>query len=132
MFGIGSKRYRKGQKVKKAKLQTFRGKFEQIRMNGDENIVVYFLQADEVVNTIEGLGEPIEIKVIVWKILRTLPMRFDAKVSLLEEISDLENVNLDKLHEILTTYEMRKVQDNSSKREAYFTTSKKARKKTTI
>jgi hypothetical protein len=44
-------------KVKGAKLQTFRAKFEQLKMKEDKDIASYFLRVDEVVNTIKGLGE---------------------------------------------------------------------------
>ena len=44
-------------KVKKAKLQTHRRKFEQLTMKEEENIVGYLQRVDEVVNTIRSLGE---------------------------------------------------------------------------
>ena len=47
-------------KVKGAKLQTFRAKFEQLKMKEDKDISTYFLQVDEIVNTIKGLGEEIK------------------------------------------------------------------------
>ena len=56
-----------------------------------ENIAAYFLRVDEVVNIIMGLGEKIEGSVIVQKILRSLPMRFDSKILAIEERSDLES-----------------------------------------
>jgi hypothetical protein len=67
-------------KVKATKLQTYRGQFEQLKMKEDEDIVVYFLRFDETVNEIIGLGEEIEESVIVQKILRSLPMRFNPKI----------------------------------------------------
>jgi hypothetical protein len=44
-------------KVKGAKLQTYRGQFEQLRMKEEKCIASYFLQVDEIVNFIKGLGE---------------------------------------------------------------------------
>ena len=72
-------------------------------LSNHENIAAYFLWVDEVLNAIEGLGESMENKVIVRKILRSLPMRFNAKVLVLEERSNLENVSMDELHGILTS-----------------------------
>ena len=43
--------------VKKAKLQTHKGKFQSHNMKEDGNIATYFLCVDEVVNSIRGLGE---------------------------------------------------------------------------
>ena len=40
-----------------AKLQVYRGQLESLRMEEDENIATYFLQVEDVVNTIRGLWE---------------------------------------------------------------------------
>jgi hypothetical protein len=85
-------------KFKEAKLQTYRGQFEQLKMKEDEDIAAYFLRVDETVNTIIGLGEEIEESVIVQKVLRSLPMRFNPKISALEERSDLNSISMDELH----------------------------------
>jgi hypothetical protein len=71
-------------KVKATKLQTYRGQFEQLKMKEDENIVAYFLRVDEKMNAIIELGEEIEESVIVQKVPRSLPMRFNPKISILE------------------------------------------------
>jgi hypothetical protein len=76
-------------------------------MKEDENIVVSFLRVDETVNAIIGLREEIKESIIVQKVLRSLPMRFDPKISTLEERADLESINMDELHGIFTSYEMR-------------------------
>ena len=44
-------------KVKGAKLQTYRRKFEHLTMKEDEDIATYFLCVDEIVNTMSDLGE---------------------------------------------------------------------------
>jgi hypothetical protein len=49
----------------------------------DENIVEYFQRVDEIINSIRALGEEIKDKIVVQKVLRSLPMRYDAKVSTL-------------------------------------------------
>jgi hypothetical protein len=56
--------YEGDEKVKEAKLQIFREKFEQLKMNEDENIVSYFLRVDEVVNNIKGLGDEVNEQVV--------------------------------------------------------------------
>ena len=99
--------YEGDSKVKTTKLQTYRGQFEQLKMKEDEDITAYFLWVDEKVNAIIGLGEEIEESVIVQKVLRSLPMRFNPKISTLEERLDLNSIRMDKLHGIFTTYEMR-------------------------
>jgi hypothetical protein len=56
----------------------------KIFMKEDENIVAYFLRVDETVNAIIGLGEEIEESVIVQKVLRSLAMRFNPKISTID------------------------------------------------
>jgi hypothetical protein len=76
-------------------------------MKEDENIVAYFLQVNETVNAILGLGEEIKEYVIVQKVLRSLPMIFDPKISTLEERTYMNSISMDELHGIYTSYEMR-------------------------
>jgi hypothetical protein len=75
-------------------------------MKEDESTTAYFLRVDETMNEIIGLGEEIEEFVIVQKVLRSLPMRFNPKISTLEERSDLNPISMDELHGVFTTYEM--------------------------
>jgi hypothetical protein len=98
-------------------------------MKEDENIAAYFLQVDETVNAILGLGEEIKEYVIVQKVLRYLPMRFDPKISTLEEREYLNSITMDKLHGIFIAYEMRTEQENPDIKEASFKASKRSNKK---
>jgi hypothetical protein len=121
--------YEGDSKVKAAKLQTYRGQFEQLKMKEDEDIATYFLRVDEIVNAIIGLGEEIEESVIVQKVLRYLPMRFNPEISALEERSDLNSISMEKLHGIFTAYELRTEQKNPDVKEAAFKASKRSKKK---
>jgi hypothetical protein len=94
-------------KFKATKLQTYRSQFKQLKMKEDEDVATYFLRVNETVNAIIGLREEIEESVIVQKVLRSLPMRFNHKISALEERSDLKSISMDELHGIFTAYEMR-------------------------
>jgi hypothetical protein len=121
--------YEGDSKVKTSKLQTYRGQFKQLKMKEDEDIAAYFLRVDEIVNAIIGLGEEIEESVIVQKVLRSLPMRFNPKISTLEERSDLNSIRMDELHGIFTAYEMRIEQENPDVKEVAFKASKRSKKK---
>jgi hypothetical protein len=68
----------------------------------------------------KGLGETIEESFLVHKILRSLPDRFNSKVSSIEEITDLNTLTLDQLLRTLTSYEMRITKGKSTTREASF------------
>jgi hypothetical protein len=56
-------------------------------------------------------------------------MRFDPKISTLEEKADLDSTSMDELHGIFTTYEMRTKQENLDIKEATFKASKRPKKK---
>eukprot|EP00253_Pinus_taeda_P013848 PITA_13848 len=93
--------------VKEAKLQMYREKFKQLRMKEDDNIVAYFQHVVEITNTLEGLGEPVDERTIIRKILRMLPARFNPKVSVLEYSANMEKLSKEELNGVLITYEMR-------------------------
>jgi hypothetical protein len=121
--------YEGDSKVKVAKIQTYRGHFQQLNMKEYENIASYFLRVDEIVNTIIGLGEEIKESVIVQKALRSLPMIFDPNISTLEERAYLDSIRMDELHGIFIAYEMRSEQENPYIKEAAFKSHKRPKKK---
>jgi hypothetical protein len=98
-------------------------------MKEDENSAVYFLRVDETVNAIIGLGEEIKESIIVQKVIRSLPMRFDPKISSLEERTNLYSISMDELHGIFTVYEMRTEQENPDTEEASFKEFKRPKQK---
>jgi hypothetical protein len=73
--------YEGDSKFKATKIQTYKGRFEQLKMKEDEDIAAYFLQVYETVNVIKGFGEEVDESMIVQNVLRSLPMRFDPKIS---------------------------------------------------
>jgi hypothetical protein len=80
--------YEGDDKVKQEKLQTHRSQFEILKMDEEENIAAYLLHVDGIVNIVRGLGETMDEKFIVQKVLRSLPMRFNPKISTLK----IENI----------------------------------------
>ena len=52
-------------------------------------------------------------------------MKYESKISTIEERDDLDLLTMDQLHGILTAYEMRMGQNNTSKGEAAFKVTKK-------
>jgi hypothetical protein len=112
--------YEDNEKVKDAKLQTFRLKFEQLKTNEDETVSKYFLRVEELVNAMKGLGEKFEESILFQKILRSFLDKFNPKVSAIEELNDLKTLSIDQLLGTLTAYEMRINKDKSITREASF------------
>jgi hypothetical protein len=121
--------YEEDSKVKETKLQTCKGQLKQLKMKKDENIAAYFLQVDETMNAIIGLGEEFDESVIVQKVLRPLPLRFDPKISTLEKRVDLDSIRMDEIHGISIACEMRTEEENSGIKEVAFKSSKSSKKK---
>jgi hypothetical protein len=99
-----------------------------MKMKEEENIVEYFHRVDEVVNSIKEVGEEIIYKNIVQNILRSLPMRYDAEISTIEDRHDLNTLTTDQIHGIFTAYEMRTSNDKPSKGEMTFKESRENKK----
>ena len=73
-------------------------------MKEEENIAECILRVDEIFHAIRVLGGVIKKREVVEKVLRTLPMKYDSKVSTLEEQDDLEHMTVDEIHGIFTSY----------------------------
>jgi hypothetical protein len=59
------------------------------------------------VNSIRGMGEEVDESIVVQKVLRSLPIRFDPNISSLEERTYIDLISMDELHGIFTANEMR-------------------------
>ena len=71
-----------------------------------------FFQVDKIFNSIAGLGEEVKDDFVVRKIFRSLPSRFNPKVSTLEELTKLDKMIVDMTHGTLLVYEQR-IEDKS-------------------
>jgi hypothetical protein len=72
------------------------------------------------VNAMKGLGEKTEDTFLVQKILRSLPNRFNPKVSTIEELNALDVLSIHQLLGTLSSYKMRISKDKPTSREALF------------
>ena len=112
-------------KVKTTKLQVYRAQFENLKMNDDEDIANFFLKVAEIINNMKALGEKMPESIIVQNILRSLPSRFNPKVSAIEETTDWDTLTMNQLLGNLTAYEMRLPQEIPSTRVEAFKAEKK-------
>ena len=92
--------------VKTVKLQRLTSSFEEIRMEEDETFDEFYTKLNDIVNYAFNLGECIAESKIVRKILRSLPKRFHAKITVIEEVKDINQIPLTELVGNLQTYEM--------------------------
>jgi len=116
-------------KIKEVKLQTHKVKFEGLKMNGDESIEEYMHRVNEIVNSIWGLGGKIEDSIIVKKVLRSLPDKYNSKFFAIEEAKDMNTFLMDELHGSLTAYEMRIAKEKPLDKEAAFKAKQIAKEK---
>jgi hypothetical protein len=60
----------------------------------------------DIANSFEALGEKVSEEKLSRKILRSLPKRFDMKVTAIEEAQDIANMKVDELVGSLQTFEI--------------------------
>ena len=92
--------------VKDSKLQKLTTSFEEIKMEKDESFDEFYTKLKDIVNSAFNLGETIPEPKIVRKVLRSLPERFHAKITAIEESKDIDKIPLTELVGNLQTYEL--------------------------
>ncbi|CAL2243508.1 unnamed protein product [Prunus armeniaca] len=86
--------------------------FEELTMSETETILEFYEKVEQITNKAMSLGHPIEELLIVQKILRDLPPRFQ----------NLNQIRLSKLVGKLKTYEMElNMEENDAKKKECFT-----------
>ena len=92
--------------MKENKLQMLTTRFEELKMSEDKSFDFFYSKLNEVVVSKFNLGEKTEDSKIVRKILRSLSESFRAKVTVIEESKDLDDIKVQKLIGSLQTYEL--------------------------
>ena len=75
-------------------------------MEEDETFDDFYAKLKDIVNSAFNLGESIAESKIVRKILRSLPERFHAEITTIEEVKDIDQIPLIELVRNLQTYEI--------------------------
>ena len=83
--------------VKDSKLQMLTTSFEEIKMEEDESFDEFYAKLKDIVNSAFNLRETIAEPKIVRKVLRSLPERFHAKITAIEESKDIDKIPLTEL-----------------------------------
>ena len=92
--------------VKDSKLQRLTTSFKEIKMEEDESFDEFYTKLKDIVNSAFNLGETIPESKIVRKVLRSLPKRFHAKITTIEELKDIDKIPLIELVSNLQTYKL--------------------------
>ena len=80
--------------VKDSKLQRLTTSFKEIKMEEDESFDEFYAKLKDIVNSAFNLGETISEPKIVRKVLKSLPKRFHAKITVIKELKDIEKIPL--------------------------------------
>ena len=83
--------------IKDSKLRSLTTSFEEIKMEKDESFDEFYAKLKDIVNLAFNLGETIPEPKIVKKVLRSLPERFHAKITVVEESKDIDKIHLTEL-----------------------------------
>ena len=75
-------------------------------MEEDESFDEFYAKLKDIVNSAFNLGETIPEPKIMRKVLRSLPERFHAKITAIEESKDINKIPLTELVGNLQTYEL--------------------------
>lgn len=94
--------YEGNNRVKAVKLLTLKREFGLMKMKDDEIVKDYSGRLMDVVNQVRLLGEAFTDQKVVEKIMVSVPQKFEAKISAIEESCDLQNLTIaeitSKLH----------------------------------
>ena len=87
--------------IKDSKLQRLTTNFEKIKMEEDESFDEsfdeFYAKLKDIVNSAFNLGETIPEPKIVRKVFRSLPERFHAKITAIEESKNIDKIPLTEL-----------------------------------
>ena len=83
--------------VKDSKLQRLTTSFKEIKMEDDELFDEFYAKLKDIVNSAFNLRETILEPKIVRKVLKSLPERFHAKITAIEESKDINKIPLTEL-----------------------------------
>ncbi|RVX15286.1 Retrovirus-related Pol polyprotein from transposon TNT 1-94 [Vitis vinifera] len=95
------------EKVKTVRLLTLKREFELMKMKDDESIKDYSGRIMDVVNQMRLLGEAFTDQKVVEKIMVSVPQKFEAKISAIEESCDLQTLTIVELTSKLHAQEQR-------------------------
>ena len=98
--------YKGTKDIKDSKLQRLTTSFKEIKMEEDESFDELYAKLKDIVNSAFNLGETIPEPKIMRKVLRSLPKRFHAKITTIEELKDIDKIPLTELVGNLQTYKL--------------------------
>nr|GEY58498.1 zinc finger, CCHC-type [Tanacetum cinerariifolium] len=93
--------------VQKARLQTLRSELDTLRIKPNEKVTDFGGKLSSIMAKFKGLGETLEDKVLVRKLLNSAPKKFLPIVATIEQYQDLDEMSFEEAIGRLTIYEER-------------------------
>nr|GEX11067.1 zinc finger, CCHC-type [Tanacetum cinerariifolium] len=93
--------------VQKARLQTLRSELETLRIKPNEKVSDFRGKLSSIMAKFKGLGETLEDKVLVRKLLNSAPKKFLPIMATIKQYQDLEEMSFEEAIGRLTAYEER-------------------------
>jgi len=98
--------YKGTSKVKRSRLHLLTTQFESLTMKEDESIQEFHMNILDIANAFDTLEEKMSEEKPVRKILRSLPKRFDMKITNIEEAQDISKMKVEELIGSLQNFEI--------------------------
>ncbi|XP_026398435.1 uncharacterized protein LOC113294244 [Papaver somniferum] len=102
--------YTASDKVKKVRLKTLKIKYELLQMESTETISDFFSKTLNIVNEMKANGDTVKDSTVVEKILRSLPEKFESKVTAIEDCNTVATMTLNELLGSLLAYEQKLIE----------------------
>ena len=100
-------RYIGADRVQKARLQTLRSELETLKMKTDETVNDFAGKLGSIRGKCKSLGSNLKDKVLVGKLLNSVPKKFLPIVASIEQYSEIDNMTFEEAVGRLTAYEER-------------------------
>ncbi|XP_022887542.1 uncharacterized protein LOC111403317 [Olea europaea var. sylvestris] len=101
--------FRENARTRQMQVLNLRREYESLKMKEAETVKEFYDRLMKVVNKIRLLEDDLPDRIIVEKVLISLPEKFEAKISLLEYSRDLSTITLSELVNALHATEQRRL-----------------------
>ena len=102
--------------VVQSKIQSLRREFESLAMKKDEKVSDFSSRFTKIISELGDLGERLEEKEAVVKLLRSMPVKYDSLTFSLEQFGNMRGLSVDEVIGSLRVHEQR-LQERDSREE---------------
>ena len=93
--------------VVQSKIQSLRREFENLAMKKDEKVSDFLSRFTKIISELRDLGERLEEKEAVVKLLRSMPVKYDSLTFSLEQFGNMRGLSVDEVIGSLRVHEQR-------------------------